>query len=347
MKNYSENFILENSILEIPRNLLLGFYFLEPFAITNLKGVELIFFKTIKSTKAIRRKVKIFVIENKRNFYINQLKLFFITFITSSIFTAIYGEEVLLKNGSIISGRVSGITSEEVIIHTRKGTEIISKANIIKIQYTPFTPEQKLKALESLKKKRNPNSVPKEYSSTHQEINSKKNEEFNHKTQANKKEKNFIPRKSFFWRSLILPGWGQWAKNEKRKSSLFFFSSILAAGIIYKSKYDFLESQNRFAEKEKLFFLLPVGEGKILIYQGLQKDHADSVKNSNNAFNASIVLGILYAINLVDAYFSKNTSDVSLQNSNYVKKGMKTSAFQNSIGQKRENVFTIQYTYLF
>lgn len=172
------------------------------------------------------------------------------------------------------------------------------------------------------------------------------------KRQEDERESNKFPeqynRASYLWRSAILPGWGQWKKDEKIKSSLFFFGMILSGGAAYKYDSDFDRAQSSLTKRESFSLLLPAGELKFFVYQGIQKDRSDSVKASNNTFKASLFLGVLYMINLIDAYFYGDISTgKNLNNPYHLKTGIATNAFQSSVGQKKESNFTIQYTWGF
>lgn len=66
----------------------------------------------------------------------------------------IHAEEVLLTNGSIISGKIIGQSMNDLEIQTDTKTMNIPKGSIIKVQYKKFTPEQKDLYIENQKKKR-------------------------------------------------------------------------------------------------------------------------------------------------------------------------------------------------
>ncbi|HMV43901.1 MAG TPA: hypothetical protein PK079_07865 [Leptospiraceae bacterium] len=73
-------------------------------------------------------------------------KVSFLAFLTTLIlgnFTTILAEEVLLKNGTIVFGRISKISSDEILLDTAKGNQSIPKKDIVRIRHTPLTAEQK------------------------------------------------------------------------------------------------------------------------------------------------------------------------------------------------------------
>jgi hypothetical protein len=67
--------------------------------------------------------------------------------------SALTAEEVLLRSGETISGRVTGQDSTVVFLSTAHGTKNIAKLDILRIQYAPFTPAQKAQALEVRRQK--------------------------------------------------------------------------------------------------------------------------------------------------------------------------------------------------
>ncbi|MBI3394200.1 MAG: hypothetical protein HY042_00005 [Spirochaetia bacterium] len=67
---------------------------------------------------------------------------------------ALSAEEVLLRSGETISGRVTGHTPAGIQLVTAKGPRTIARADLVKIQYVQFTPVEKEAAREAARKKR-------------------------------------------------------------------------------------------------------------------------------------------------------------------------------------------------
>lgn len=78
----------------------------------------------------------------KKDFNINFFSyLIIFMFFYSNI--GLHAEEVLLKSGKVIQGRITGQTSSEMAIETSSSSKTISKDEIIKVKYRPFTEKEK------------------------------------------------------------------------------------------------------------------------------------------------------------------------------------------------------------
>jgi hypothetical protein len=53
----------------------------------------------------------------------------------------ISAEDILLKNGVIVSGRIVGQSSSDLEIDTGAGVRRFPKSQVVKVQYKAFTPE--------------------------------------------------------------------------------------------------------------------------------------------------------------------------------------------------------------
>ncbi|MDH5657162.1 MAG: hypothetical protein OEZ34_14725 [Spirochaetia bacterium] len=70
------------------------------------------------------------------------------------ISTVLSAEDLYMRNGQVLKGRVLGQNASSVEFRTDKGRQWISKTDIKRIVYQPKTDEQKKARLAALKKKR-------------------------------------------------------------------------------------------------------------------------------------------------------------------------------------------------
>jgi hypothetical protein len=165
--------------------------------------------------------------------------------------SALTAEEVLLRSGETISGRVTGQDSTVVFLSTAHGTKNIAKLDILRIQYAPFTPAQKAQALEVRRQKEAAQVLEWERIRRLQEgeERKKREEQLAAKIRAEKeaaaqaaadraaalrelveKGKMAKPRDEpisywdFAWRSMVLPGWGHFYLGRP------WFGAIYAVG---------------------------------------------------------------------------------------------------------------------
>ncbi len=209
--------------------------------------------------------------------------LFLCAYILGGAFTSSYGEEVLLKNGKIIVGRVSSIDADTVFLTTKMGKENILKKEIIKIQYTPFTPEQKAQALEVQRKKKVEISLEKERIREIQsaKLRKKREEELADKIrkekeieskatadraaalrelvakgQMEKPKDEPISYMDFAWRSLILPGWGHFYLERPWFGFFYAGGTIAFLGAVIKTRNEALEAQKQNHRDTEYNFIL-------------------------------------------------------------------------------------------
>ena len=144
-------------------------------------------------------------------------------------------EEILLKNGSTLSGRVTGQDSMTVFVSTAQGMRSIPKAELVRIQYVSFTPAQKAQALDARRAKDAAAALEWERVRQLRETAERKRREEEleariraekeadaraaseraaalrelvKKGQMEKPADEPISYWDFAWRSLVLPGWG-------------------------------------------------------------------------------------------------------------------------------------------
>ncbi len=80
-------------------------------------------------------------------------RIIFAAFLLTLALSSTRAEVVLLKTGETISGRIVGQSPTSIHISTSAGTKTLAKANLVKIQYVPFTPEEKSRYLEAARQK--------------------------------------------------------------------------------------------------------------------------------------------------------------------------------------------------
>ncbi|MCC6276266.1 MAG: hypothetical protein IT569_10445 [Leptospiraceae bacterium] len=156
-----------------------------------------------------------------------------------------------------------------------------------------------------------------------------------------------ISKTGYLWRSAVLPGWGQWKKDQKIKSSIFFFTTILAGGMYMSLDSKFRSLKSDVSSKESLMLLSPGGTTDLLLYSQIGSSRSELSKAGKSADSASLLLAFVYLVNLADAYFSKSSSGVSLENPYLPKTGLSTNVYRSQIGAYRENNFSIQYSWGF
>ncbi len=220
----------------------------------------------------------------------SRLLVFICVVILTAIFTPSHAEEVLLKNGSIFTGRVSKITAEDVFITTEKGQMNIAKADIVRIQYVPFTPEQKAKALEVQRKKKAAEAIERERIRQFRESKERKRreEELDAKIRKEKEEEarmaslraaalrelvakgqmekpadEPISYWDFAWRSIVLPGWGHFYLDRPWFGVFYAGGTVALLGAVVETRNEALSAKRENDRDAKLNFILTIQPGLV------------------------------------------------------------------------------------
>lgn len=241
------------------------------------------------------------------------------------------GESLILKDGTIIKGRVTSQNAQTVVIQTEDGKkQEFSKIRILKIVYKDVTQAEALK----IQKEEEAKLAEKEQKKKDQEDKKKAEEELSKKNKeeaekqsklekeakladANQKERERLARIqqrglgpwSVAWRSAVLPGWGQW--TDERKTSAIVYSSLFISSLylvyrenqIYKNSVKDLNHINNPYET-----LIPPptfsDPAALYIYSKPFEDQREKVNQNYHKVQLSIAFSVLvYAANIFDAYF--------------------------------------------
>ena len=176
-------------------------------------------------------------------------------FLVTGLSFALSAEVVLLKNGQTMTGRVVEQNVTQVKLRTEKENKWIPKTEIVKIQYVPFTAEQKKQRLELARKKQTElqqqrSRIEKEkMDRAAKELELKRLDEellientrlakeqsaraaalreLVDKGQMEKPGDEPISYWDFAWRSIVLPGWGHF-KIDRPAMGTFYLVAVTA-----------------------------------------------------------------------------------------------------------------------
>ncbi len=170
-------------------------------------------------------------------------------------------EEVLLKNGSVVSGKISKMTFDDILIDTDKGSVSIRKSNIIKVQYVPFTAKQKAKALEAKRKKIDGMELEKVKVLQAEEAQAKALRasalrELVAKGQMEKPEDEPISYWDFAWRSMVLPGWGHFYLERPWFGVAYSGGTAILLAAVINTRGEALTAQRENHRDAELNFLI-------------------------------------------------------------------------------------------
>lgn len=176
-------------------------------------------------------------------------------------FVPMKAEEVLLKNGSVVSGKISKMTFDDIFIDTDKGSVSIRKSNIIKVQYVPFTAKQKAKALEAKRKKIDGMDLEKVKLQQIEEAQAKALRasalrELVAKGQMEKPQDEPISYWDFAWRSMVLPGWGHFYLERPWFGIAYSGGTAILLAAVINTRSEALSAQRENHRDAELNFLI-------------------------------------------------------------------------------------------
>ncbi|TGM09530.1 hypothetical protein EHQ76_01900 [Leptospira barantonii] len=245
--------------------------------------------------------------------------------------TFISGESIILKDGSVLKGKVSSQNAYNITVKTEDGkSQEISKTRILKIVYKDVSNEEALR----IKKEEEAKQLEKEQKKKEQEDKKKEEEELSKKTKEEKQKQELLEKQtkdadaqkkeqerlarlqqkglspwSVAWRSAVLPGWGQW--TDERKLPAIIYSSLFVGSLyltyrenqIYKNSVKDLNHMNNPYET-----LIPIPSFSdpvaLYLYNKPFEEQRKNVNDNYHNFQMSLAFTVfLYAMNVFDAYF--------------------------------------------
>lgn len=218
--------------------------------------------------------------------------LIFFTFTLALATLSLQAEEILLKSGKIISGRITGQSITEINIDTDSGAKSVSKSEVIKVNYRPFTEEEKKAYLDKIRAdhariiaRRKAEQEKKKQEKL------KKAQEEQEKNQAEITQEETIPTESemeaqdrskraaalrelvragvmqkpedepieywdFAWRSLVFPGWGHFKIERPILGFLYMATSLGLLSRVYDTRRVAVQAQEENIRQAEMNYIL-------------------------------------------------------------------------------------------
>ncbi len=210
-------------------------------------------------------------------------------------------ETIIFRNGAIKKGTIISQDKTSLALEEKPGSppNIYSKKEILKISQNDLNKDEIKKAIQEsgesdLLKDVTPSVpvTPKIGSGTYES-----------------KEKGFLASKvrptrfAAFWRSALIPGWGQLHQNRAIPGASFFFFYIAGAGFAYyqNKEYGYRENDYNYANTN---YILSLFQGntvsQFIARQNVGAERNDLMKAGNRAEIAMGVFAGIYVLNLVD-----------------------------------------------
>jgi hypothetical protein len=274
---------------------------------------------------------------------INKLFILSIIIIFFTI-ESLFGEEVLLKNGDIVKGRIIGQTSSDMEIDTGSGSKTIPKSQVIKVQYRPFTPEQKQEYAEKQKKDRAAYIERKKAAIEKKRLERLKQEQESVDNQEDeteivptekeleaqdtakraqalrelvgdgkmeKPEDEPIEYWDFAWRSIVFPGWGHFTIDRPIVGGLYMATSIALLSGVYETRRIASNAQKENIRQVEFNYLLstqreiaPLEIRTFFVYNANAQAAIDFQGKVDNYHNSLYTFGTFYGIQFLHIVYN-------------------------------------------
>lgn len=234
----------------------------------------------------------------------------------------LFSEIIYLKKGQAEVGRIVGQSPEYITIQQNGGMKRVPKREVLRINFQSSHEEEEnalnqnsieamlewQELLDHLLEKRREEHLKKE--DEWEERTREEGDFFTDEILELKKRK----REGAFYRSLFLPGWGQFYKNQSFKAYSLIGMTLLAAGVSYYSYNEYNRLSSDYDSSTMQYSLLFYSRHNfILAYNNYTTAKENRDNMVTNARNGKILLGtvaFIYALNVIDAYFTDVDLDV-------------------------------------
>ncbi|HMY67072.1 MAG TPA: DUF5683 domain-containing protein, partial [Leptospiraceae bacterium] len=159
-------------------------------------------------------------------------------------------------------------------------------------------------------------------------------------------------KSSALLRSAVLPGWGQYYKNQKWKSAFIFFGVLGAGGFLYNSYNSYHSSENKFHSLNTQNTLLTASAqhtqlSALWFYTQSQSVRSDIRSSGNQITSVSALLLGLYIYNLADAYFSAQAKPTAWNELNEKRNGFQIGFSREQNLYQTGQSFQMSYQFQF
>jgi TM2 domain-containing membrane protein YozV len=235
------------------------------------------------------------------------MKLLFVFYLT--LFSFLSAETVIFRNGNVKKGKILSQDKLTIVFEEKEGEPplIYSKKEILKISVKDLSRDEINKTIAEaggadLLQDVTP-SVPvvsKDAPAANQNYFS---------------AKGTPKRWSAFWRSALIPGWGQLYQSRPVPGTSYFFLFLGGIGFAYYQNKEYGYQQNDYNySNQKYVFSLFFSDNitQILTRKELVDERSDAVKAFHRAEIAAGVLAGIYALNLLDVVIFHPKYNVSV-----------------------------------
>lgn len=238
-------------------------------------------------------------------------------------------ETLYMEDGSVLRGVVVGQDRETVSLRTRGGLMTVSKSKIRRMvfdRYSPDDPEaeeearrqseaERRRIVQELNRELERRRSGLETKKTEEEVRKREEKEFFENEFLQEKERQ---KREGFRRSLLLPGWGQYYKNQPDRGKIYMGSFLTLLGTALVADYIYRQAATSYTSSNNTYALfLYQRHNPVFAFSHYQKARADrDLANQTARIQqaALLGLGLVYVISAVDARYTDPDLNWLVQN---------------------------------
>lgn len=228
-------------------------------------------------------------------------------------------ETLYLENGQVLRGIVVGQDRETVRFRTSNGLLTIPKTQIRRMTFDRYDPgdteaEKEARRKSEEERRKIVDELNRELDRRREGLEKKIEEEDDRKQEERAFFQNeFLQekerrKKEGFQRSLILPGWGQYHKNQPDRGKIYMGSFLTLLGTVLLADYVYKQSYAGYSKENNNYALfLYQRHNPIFAYSYYKKAVAERDRANQSAAirtGALLGLGLVYVISAADARYT-------------------------------------------
>ncbi len=283
-------------------------------------------------------------------------KLFFLALTCSLFFVVspLFADTIILKNKKVHRGKVIAQSEKSIDFRTKEGQQLtFQKREVLKVVYKDLNEQETKKVIQEEEKKVQKTTVIEEPKEVIEEQVPTPQEEPKPITTTTPDQRTWF---SIFWRSALIPGWGQFKAGRYYSSGFIFLVSLGALGntVANTNKAQTAESNYKILSALTPVVISSASQGNPTdgIFTGTIYNQAifSSYQNTINTTNNSItIFSLIYGIQLIHAvYVGRQWEEEEFSSSVKVFKGWNFDyKIENQKFLGQNTYFELNYTFRF
>jgi TolB-like protein len=148
-------------------------------------------------------------------------------------------------------------------------------------------------------------------------------------------------------KSVILPGWGQYANGQKLKASIYFLCFLASAGGLYSNYQGYRSAEDNYKRTANLFLLYPSNTSLVTLSYLQSESQFKKLESTESTVKGLSLLTVgIYVFNLIDIIFLGEKKS-TFNNPYQQERGFQVSTQVSTSVYGTEKIHSINYTWRF